>query len=88
MLPLFAGGLGLLLLIGSLAATWLREGAVGTRRDAGWAKAASASEAAVPTATSQCEQTSGGHAACAPLRPLSPPYGRLAIFSSLPSAPA
>jgi hypothetical protein len=30
-LPLFAGGLGLLLLIGSLAATWLREGAV-TRR--------------------------------------------------------
>jgi hypothetical protein len=30
-LPLFAGGLGLLL-IGSLAATWLREGAV--RRNA------------------------------------------------------
>jgi hypothetical protein len=25
-LPLFAGGLGLLLLVGSLAATWLREG--------------------------------------------------------------
>src|SRR5690242_10695642 len=41
----------------------------------GWAKLAGArsAKAGVPTTTSRQQIISGGHAGCAPLRPLSPP---------------